>query len=98
MELYWSYTAGFDLRFLNYEFERTGKDFPAIQKVCNVFDTLAYARKHRHGLANSLDDLANEYKVDTSKREKHGAMLDAEILADVFVAIVAEREDGGFDR
>ena len=86
------HNASFDLRFLNYEFERTGKDFPAIQKVCNVFDTLAYARKHRHGLANSLDDLANEYKVDTSKREKHGAMLDAEILADVFVAIVADEK------
>ena len=84
------HNAKFDLRFLNDEFERTSKKFPAIQEVCNVFDTLTYARKQRPRLTNKLEDIANEYKVDTSMRKKHGAMVDAEILFDVYVAMVGE--------
>lgn len=85
------HNASFDIRFLNYEFKRTGKDFPAIREVCSVFDTLAYARKYGSGQGNSLDDLAYDYNVDTSMRKKHGAMVDAEILADVFVAMIGEQ-------
>ena len=56
-----------------------------VADLCEVFDTLAYARKKHPGQRNSLDALCKRYGIDNSHRDLHGALLDAEILADVFL-------------
>lgn len=78
------HNAPFDVGFIDHEFSRltaagTVSDYSA------VFDTLAFARKKHPGQRNSLDALCKRYSIDNSHRELHGALLDAEILADVFL-------------
>jgi DNA polymerase-3 subunit epsilon len=58
-----------------------------IRECCRVLDTLALARKMHPGQRNSLDALAKRYNVDNSKRELHGALLDAQILAEIYLAM-----------
>lgn len=80
------HNAPFDVGFLNHELgrlERCGR----IEDHCSVLDTLAMARKLHPGQKNSLDALCKRYAVDNSRRELHGALLDAEILADVYLAM-----------
>ncbi len=89
------HNSEFDLAFLNQEFRLAGKDCK-VEDVCEIFDTLTYARDIRPGRSNSLDALANEYNVDLSKREKHGALLDVEILADVFSAMTSGQSSFDF--
>ena len=95
------HNAEFDLKFLNYEFQLTGKDFSALEDVCTVMDTLLHSRKIRPGGSHSLDALANRYEVDMSKRDKrkdgHGAMLDAELLVDVYAAMFGGQSSFDFD-
>ena len=95
------HNAEFDLKFLNYEFQLTGKGFAALEDVCTVMDTLLYSRKIRPGGSHSLDALANRYEVDVSKRKKreggHGAMLDAELLVDVYAAMFSGQSSFDFD-
>ena len=79
------HNAPFDVGFINHEFLRL-KDQPGtVADLCEVFDTLAYARKKHPGQRNSLDALCKRYGIDNSHRDLHGALLDAEILADVFL-------------
>ena len=80
------HNAPFDVGFINHEFSKTGhvKTGP-VADLCEVFDTLAYARKKHPGQRNSLDALCKRYGIDNSHRDLHGALLDAEILADVFL-------------
>ena len=79
------HNAPFDVGFINHEFLRL-KDQPGtVTDLCEVFDTLAYARKKHPGQRNSLDALCKRYGIDNSHRDLHGALLDAEILADVFL-------------
>ena len=79
------HNAPFDVGFINHEFLRL-KDKPGtVTDLCEVFDTLAYARKKHPGQRNSLDALCKRYGIDNSHRDLHGALLDAEILADVFL-------------
>ena len=96
------HNAEFDLKFLNYEFQLTGKDYAALEEVCTVMDTLLYSRKIRPGGSHSLDALANRYEVDMSKRKKrkegHGAMLDAELLVDVYAAMFSGQSSLPFDK
>ncbi len=79
------HNAPFDLGFLNVEFKLLDQNFTNIESKCQIIDTLQLAR-HRHpGQRNSLDALCERYDVDNSQRDLHGALLDAEILADVYL-------------
>ncbi len=79
------HNAPFDVAFLNYELSLLSGRSPRIESVCGITDSLALAR-HRHpGQKNSLDALCRRYSVDNSARTLHGALLDAEILADVYL-------------
>ncbi len=79
------HNAPFDVGFLNYEFSLLADSPGAVTDYSEVFDTLAYAKKKHPGQRNSLDALCKRYGVDNSHRDLHGALLDAEILADVFL-------------
>jgi DNA polymerase-3 subunit epsilon len=82
------HNAAFDVGFLNNEFALIGQtDRSDITRFCTVLDTLAMARERHPGQRNSLDALCKRYDVDNSNRELHGALLDSEILADVYLAM-----------
>lgn len=81
------HNAAFDVGFINSELRQVEKDAENVSAICSVFDTLAYARKLHPGQRNSLDALCKRYEIDNSRRELHGALLDAQILADVYLAM-----------
>lgn len=82
------HNAAFDVGFLNYELECVQHELKDISEICNcVTDTLKEARKLHPGQRNSLDALCKRYEIDNSHRELHGALLDAQILADVYLAM-----------
>ena len=81
------HNAPFDTGFLNAELARLGAEPVRIEACCTITDTLVLARKLHPGQRNSLDALCTRYRIDNSHREKHGALLDAEILADVYLAM-----------
>jgi DNA polymerase-3 subunit epsilon len=81
------HNADFDVEFLNHELRRLPGMPQEIRERCGVLDTLALARRMHPGQRNSLDALAKRYNVDNSKRELHGALLDAQILADIYLAM-----------
>ena len=78
------HNAPFDVGFLDAELARLER-FGPIRDYSGVLDTLVMARKKHPGQQNSLDALCGRYEVDNSRRDKHGALLDAEILADVYL-------------
>jgi DNA polymerase-3 subunit epsilon len=84
-----AHNAVFDLGFLNAELERCGKALIARDRL---IDTLLLARRKHPGVANSLDHLCARYAIDNSRRAKHGALLDAEILAEVYVELIGARQ------
>lgn len=98
------HNAPFDVGFIENEFALLGQsDRADISQYCTVFDTLVLARERHPGQRNTLDALCTRYHVDNSKRELHGALLDAEILADVYLhmtggqkslSLAGEGEDG----
>ena len=79
------HNAAFDIGFLNYEMNMLRPGFGSISDRCHVIDTLLMARAKHPGQKNNLDALCKRYGVDNSQRELHGALLDAEILADVYL-------------
>lgn len=79
------HNAPFDVGFINHEFAKLANKTGTVTDYSTVFDTLAYARKKHAGQRNSLDALCKRYGIDNSHRDLHGALLDAEILADVFL-------------
>jgi len=81
------HNAPFDVGFLDHELSQWAKDSLRIEALCRVTDTLAMARSLHPGQRNSLDALCKRYAVDNSRRDLHGALLDAEILADVYLAM-----------
>jgi DNA polymerase-3 subunit epsilon len=84
------HNAPFDVAFLDAEFGRLGAAVAApvrVAELCRVLDTLALARQMHPGQRNSLDALCKRYSVDNSHREHHGALLDARILAEVYLAM-----------
>lgn len=82
------HNAPFDIGFLNNEFALIGQlERADISSYCDVLDTLQMARERHPGQRNSLDALCKRYGVDNSGRELHGALLDSEILADVYLAM-----------
>ena len=80
-----AHNASFDMNFLDMEFKRAG--FVALSDVCEVTDTLAMAKSKHPGQKNSLDALVRRYEIVQRDRTFHGALLDAEILADVYLAM-----------
>ena len=83
------HNAEFDMKFINFELKRLA--MPAIS-MNQVIDTLAIARKKHPNAANSLDALCARYRVNNSKRVKHGALLDAELLAEVYSELMGGRQ------
>lgn len=81
------HNAPFDVGFINYELKRGDTAYGQLEEHCGITDSLVMARKKHPGQRNSLDALCGRYQIDNSKREKHGALLDAEILADVYLAM-----------
>lgn len=80
------HNAAFDIGFLDAELARNGFS-ERMEQICTVTDTLALARRKFPGQRNSLDALCRRYGIDNSHRELHGALLDSEILADVYLAL-----------
>jgi DNA polymerase-3 subunit epsilon len=81
------HNAPFDVGFINSELKRLGPGWEALAEYCAITDTLAMARKLHPGQRNSLDALCRRYEIENSHRTLHGALLDAEILADVYLAM-----------
>ncbi|SDS06643.1 DNA polymerase-3 subunit epsilon [Halopseudomonas sabulinigri] len=79
------HNAAFDVGFIDSELDRLGKGHGVVAEHCSVLDTLLMAREKHPGQRNSLDALCKRYGVDNSQRDLHGALLDAEILADVYL-------------
>jgi len=79
------HNAPFDIGFLNNELALLKQGLAPVDEICTVFDSLVYARKKHPGQRNSLDALCKRYGIDNSHRELHGALLDSEILSDVYL-------------
>lgn len=79
------HNAPFDVGFIDHEFKLAGAEYGRVDSYCTVIDTLVMARKMRPGKKNNLDVLCKEYDVNNAHRELHGALLDAELLAEVYL-------------
>ena len=79
------HNAPFDVGFIDHEFKLLDKGYPKVNAICGVIDTIVMARKKHPGQKNNLDALCKRYGVDNSQRDLHGALLDSEILADVYL-------------
>jgi|TARA_B110001454_G_scaffold5294_1_gene4931 DNA polymerase III subunit epsilon len=85
------HNAPFDVGFMDMEFRRVG--MPQTSSFCSILDTLVLARDMHPGQRNSLDALCRRYGIDNSHRELHGALLDAEILSDVYLMMTGGQTD-----
>ena len=83
------HNASFDISFINAELDRIKRK--AIPKD-RLVDTLLLARRKHPGVSNRLDDLCSRYAIDNSRRTKHGALLDAELLAEVYIDLIGARQ------
>ena len=81
------HNAAFDVAFLDAELAKIQSQARTVAALCRVLDTLALARSMHPGQRNNLDALCKRYSIDNSRRELHGALLDARILADVYLAM-----------
>ncbi|MCP1659717.1 DNA polymerase III subunit epsilon [Neisseria perflava] len=87
-----AHNAPFDVRFINMEFQRMG--LPTLEELgCEITDTLAIAKELFPGQKNSLDALCNRFSVDRSKRVFHGALIDCELLGEVYLAMTRQQFD-----
>ncbi len=93
------HNASFDIGFLDAELARLGADPDRISNHCTVLDTLAMARERYPGQRNSLDALCKRLGVDSSRRDLHGGLIDAQLLADVYLGMTSGQValDLGFD-
>lgn len=83
------HNASFDIGFINAELEKIERE--AIPRE-RLVDTLTLARRKHPGVSNRLDDLCSRYAIDNSRRTKHGALLDAELLAEVYIDLIGARQ------
>ncbi len=81
------HNAAFDIGFMDYEFSKLNRGIPPTADFCTITDSLMLARALFPGKRNNLDALCDRYHIDNSKRTLHGALLDAEILAEVYLAM-----------
>jgi len=79
------HNATFDIGFMDYEFGMLDRNVPKTETFCKITDSLAMARKLFPGKRNNLDALSDRYLIDNSKRTLHGALLDSEILSEVYL-------------
>lgn len=92
------HNASFDIGFLDYEFSLLNGNIAKTASFCNITDSLLMARKMFPGKRNSLDALCSRYNIDNSKRTLHGALLDAEILAEVYLLMTGGQTSLSFAR
>jgi DNA polymerase-3 subunit epsilon len=81
------HNAAFDIGFLDYELSKIKSEKRRIKDICTVLDTLKLAKEKHPGQKNNLDALCRRYSIDNFNRDLHGALLDSEILADVYLAM-----------
>ena len=81
------HNATFDVGFLNHELGLLAQEWLPLSQYCQILDTLALARERHPGQKNSLDALCKRYNIDSSRRQLPGALLDAELLAEVYLAM-----------
>ena len=86
------HNAKFDVGFLNHELNRLKQNWQPLDHYCQITDTLTLARERHPGQQNNLDALCKRYNIDNSKRQLHGALLDAEILAEVYLAMTRKQD------
>ncbi len=86
------HNAPFDVGFIDHELRKLGIKWGKIEHFCTVTDTLTMAREKHPGQKNNLDALCKRYEIDNSKRDLHGALLDAQILLDVYLAMTGGQE------
>ncbi|MED5407162.1 MAG: DNA polymerase III subunit epsilon [Pseudomonadota bacterium] len=91
------HNAPFDIAFLDNEIKLSDLVYGPIEDYCEISDSLALARRMHPGQRNSLDALAKRYQVDNSHRTHHGGLLDAQILADVYLSMTGGQTDLTFD-
>ncbi|MCZ6804055.1 MAG: DNA polymerase III subunit epsilon [Proteobacteria bacterium] len=91
------HNAPFDIGFINAELKQLGKKWGKTEDYCSVIDTLLLAREKHPGQKNSLDALCKRYEIDNSQRDLHGALLDAQILLDVYLIMTGGQETLGFE-
>lgn len=91
------HNASFDIAFLNREMQLVSPSLGKITDYCTVVDSLEIARNKHPGQKNNLDALCKRYNIDNSQRELHGALLDAEILADVYLLMTGGQVTLGLD-
>ncbi len=89
------HNAPFDMGFLNSELKLLGHAWSPLEHKVGVIDTLAMARRMHPGQRNNLDVLCKRYNIDNSHRELHGALLDAQLLAQLYLAMTAGQTDMG---
>jgi len=87
------HNAPFDVGFINAELKRLGRQWGKVEDHCTVVDTLLMAREMHPGQKNSLDALCKRYEIDNSQRDLHGALLDAQILLDVYLVMTGGQTD-----
>lgn len=90
------HNAAFDVGFLDYELSRLGPQYGRLHLRCRVEDSLALARQRYPGQRNSLDALCRRLGVDCSHRQLHGALLDAQLLAEAYLALTSGQGEIGF--
>ncbi len=89
------HNAAFDMGFLEYELSRLGADYRPLRERVTVLDSLELARQRYPGQRNSLDALCRRLGVDNSHRQLHGALLDAQLLAEVYLALTSGQTELG---
>ncbi len=90
------HNAPFDVGFIDAELKKLGRKWGKTEHYCSVVDTLTMAREKHPGQKNNLDALCKRYEIDNSQRDLHGALLDAQILLDVYLAMTGGQETLGF--
>ena len=91
------HNAAFDVGFLNRELSRLDDPLAPLEDCCAILDTLMLARQKHPGQKNNLDALCKRYDIDNSQRSLHGALLDARILADVYLAMTGGQTSFGLE-
>lgn len=86
------HNAPFDIGFLDYEFKLLNTHSPSLSQRCLITDTLVLARNKHPGQSNSLDALCRRYQIDNSKRDLHGALIDAKLLGLVYLAMTGGQD------